>query len=253
MLGAPANIAAPPIVRPPNTLGFQMGQPGDTRLGSFGSNNQFENFAGPRDWVYNFAAPDYDFSGVRNQFTWTETVGFQGRWQPAGGDVNRIYRKGASGQDSHTLVLECGVNPSAVPVGDKVVLWIQEGPGDYQGTALNLSGYNMPLRQKMTCTASTASAWGDADGTRIIELDAGQALPAIDHYPAKYSGGWYERSTLQHRHWSFFQDNATKELRHPLGQFTDIAINEVLANGGYFVSGGQQFLPTWAPTNEMGF
>lgn len=243
LTNAPANIAAPPIVRPPSGLAFDMAT--GSKKGWPGSNNQFENFGADRDWANNFSDPQNSFAAIRNQFTWFAIQGFEGQWEPAGGDVNRIYRKGASGQDARTLVMECGPNPAAVPVGDKVVLFRSTSPGDIQGGSLNLSGYNLPLRQKMTCTASSGSAWGDGNGTRIIELDAGQALPGIDYYPAKYSGGWYEKSVLQHRHWSFYSNSAAKQLRHPLGLYTDIARNQVLANGGYFVSGGVQFQPTW--------
>lgn len=243
---SPPNVAAPPIITPPSDYNFDMSQPGTAMRGWPGSNNQFANFEKTRDWAANFADQQESFAGIRWQPSWPEILGFYGTWQPAGGDVKRIRRKGTSGQDLRTLVLECGPNPAAVPAGDKVVLWLQPSAGAYDAaTTYNLSGYNLPLKQKMTVVRSTGSPWGVIDGTRIIELDAGQDLPAIDFTVPTYSGGWYTKTTIQHRHWSFYADSSTKALRHPLSWYTDLSLNSVLKNGGYIMLGGVQHQPTW--------
>jgi hypothetical protein len=218
-----------------------------SKRGWAGSNNQFENFGAPRDWVFNFSNEGESFAGIRWQPTWLDIRGFYGSWEPAGGDVLRVRRKGDSGRAARTLVFECAVNPAAVPVGEKVVLWaISSDGGANSDTTLNLSGFKLQLKQKYTVTASTGSAEGDTTGRRIIEVDVGVDLPDIDHTPGTISAQFGStRSILQHRHWSFYKNSAKRSLRHPLGWFTELSLRSVLANGGYLVLGGGQWQPTW--------
>lgn len=234
----------PALVRAPSSFNFGMAT--GPKKGWPGSNNQFEHFGTDRDWAANFSDPGEGFSGIRWQPTWVDVRGYHGLWEPAGGDVFRVRRKGTRGRDARTLVFEGGPNPAAVPVGDKVVFWAMDSDGGANGdTALDLSGWKLQLKTKYTVTASRGSAMGDANGRRIIEIDAGTTLPAIDHRPGGVQGPWYERRTLQHRHWSFYKNSATRELRHPLGWFVDLSLNSVLKNGGYLMLGGLQWTPTW--------
>ena len=145
------------------------------------------------------------------------------------------------------MVLVCGPNPAAVPAGDKVVLFQSL---DYNGhvartTSLNLSGFNVPMRQKVNVLRSQGSANWDAEGRRIIEVDMGSALPAIDHYPDSIDGG----KTLRCRHWSFYKNAAQRELRHPLGWFRDLSKQSV-NGGGHIMLGGLQGQPTWFDWTE---
>jgi hypothetical protein len=55
---------------------------------------------------------------------------------------------------------------------------------------------------------------------------------------------------MRHRHWSFYKNAATKTMRHPLGWFTDITLNNVIPNGGYSMLGGIQHIPTWYDWTE---
>jgi hypothetical protein len=242
LVNSPGNVAAPPIVTPPSALAFDMAT--GSKRGWYGSNNQFENFFLTRDWAANFADQSESFAGIRWQPTWTQAFGFYGTWEVAGGDVFRVQRKGTTGPDAQTLVFTCGPNPAAVPVGEPVVFWQSFSQGDYStNSTLNLSGYNLPLRQKLTVSRSVGSAFGDPNGRRIIEVNVGQALPAIDFSPATNAG--VTQKQLQHRHWRFYKDTATKALRYPLSNMTDLSINSVLANGGYLMLGGMQSQPTY--------
>jgi hypothetical protein len=247
MVNSPSNVAAPPIVSAPGALSFDMAQSGTAMRGWYGSNNQFENYLVARDWTANFADQAESFAGIRWQPTFDYAMGWTGQWETSGGDVRKVTRKGTTGADARTLVFECDPNPAAIPVGDPVVFWSSFSEGDYSASAtLNLSGYNLPLRQKLTVTRSVGSAYADTNGRRIIEIDTGQALPDISFVPGTYSiQGWWTRTQLQFRHWSFYKDTATKALRHPLGPMTDLSLNSVLGNGGYLVLGGQQGQPTW--------
>lgn len=245
MLPSPGNVAAPPIVRPPSDFNFDLGTNPAVK-GWPATNNQFANFGADRDWTYNFRDPNESFSGIRWQPTWFDVIGWNAAgWEPAGGEVYRLYRKGDSGQAAHTIVLECEANTAAVPVGDPVVVFQKWNDGDWNMGTLDLNGYKLPLRTKMTCVGGWGEWWNDGRGRRVIELDAGQELPWFDHYPGFYESQYARRSQVQCRHWSFFKGRNNKELRHPLGWFTDISKNQVLANGGYLMLGGMQAVPTW--------
>lgn len=250
LFNSPSNVAAPPIVTPPSEFNFDMATA--SKRGWPGSNNQFENFFAARDWTANFADQQESFAGIRWQPTWHYLMGFEGRWEPAGGDVYRVYRKGTAGADVRTLVFECSPNPAAIPPGEQIVFWQSFSEGDYSPNAqLNLSGYNLQLRQKLTVSRSVGSAYANTAGRRIIEIDTGQSLPAIDYTPPTYSvQGWWTARQLQFRHWAFYKNSATKELRHPLGQMTDLSINSVLKNNGYVMLGGNQGQPTWIDTTR---
>lgn len=244
LLSGGPNIPAPSIQQPDSALLFNMAS---ARPGVPAVNDQFEYITyGNREWAWCFNHPLEGFAGVRWQPTWIRAEGFYGAWEPSHGNIFRAYRKGASGQDAQTLVLECGPNPVAIPVGDKVVLYTSPDDGNVdRTTALNLSGFNVPLRQKLTVVGGAASAAFDANGKRIVEVDLGAPLPAIDYTPPAQADTWWRSSTFQMRHWSFYSDASTKRLRHPLGWFRDISLNDILPNGGYVMLGGCQFIPTW--------
>ena len=238
---SPSNIAAPAIITPPSGLSFDFAT---ARPGVPAVNDQFEYFSIPRDWAFNFKHPTQGFGSIRWQPTWKRADGFYGSWEPAEGEIYRIQRKGATGAAAQTLVFTCGPNPATVPIGEKVVIWDLLG---WDGsvaptTSRNLSGYNLPLRSKMTVTGGAGSAQWDANGRRIIEVAAGVNLPAIDYtVPSNVDTG----QTMRLRHWAFYKNTATKEMRHPLGWFSDISINSAIANGGYIMLGGLQGQPTW--------
>lgn len=242
LLGGESN-SAPAILTAPAGVLFDMTT---QRRGVPAVNDQFEALTYARDWPFCFNHPLEGFAGVRWQPTWMHAEGFFGAWEPAQGHIFRAYRKGASGQDAQTLVLVSGPNPAPIPAGDPVVLFTaaQEGNTD-RVASLNLNGFNVPLRQKLTCLRSTPSTVYDPNGQRVVELDMGAPLPAIDYVPPAQPNTWYASSTFQLRHWSFYADASTKRLRHPLGWFSDISLNSILANGGYVMLGGNQFIPTW--------
>lgn len=235
----------PAIGSPASALGFDLAT--GPKRGWPASNNQFDNFNAERDWAYNFANEEESFAGIRWQPTWMNIQGFFGIWEPAGGDVLRVRRKGSSGRAARTLVFECAANPAAVPVGEPVVFWsMTKDGGANEEVVLDLSGYRLRLKQKHAVTASSGSAPYDPKGRRIIEIDAGQELPAIDHLPARVESQWGTmRSALQHRHWAFYKDSGTRALRHPIARFTELSLHSVLANGGYVMLGGGQWVPTW--------
>lgn len=241
---------SPPIITPPSGFNFDMAT--GTKRGWPGSNNQFDNYRQTREWNYNFADLGEGFAGIRWQPTWFDVNGFVGWWQPAGGDVNRIQRKGPTGQDSRTLVLNCSPNSLTIPVGEPVVLW--ENYGEYDNpltTAFNLNGYNMPVRSKMTVTGGSGSPAYDTVNPRVIEVDAGTALPAIDFTPPRWTSGGFNRSTIQHRHWRFLANTATNEMRFPMNEFSQRTVTDVIGNGGYAMLGGDQFQPTGADWTQM--
>lgn len=213
------------------------------------NNNQFEYFAASREWEHNFIHPTQGFAGIRWQPTWKRADGFYGSWEPAEVEVYHLYRKGSSGQDAQTLVLECGPNPASVPAGDKMVLF---QVGDYNGsvvrnTSMNLNGFNIPMRQKLNVLRSQGSTTYDTNGRQRIEIDVGSPMPAIDHWTGDSAGGGKD---LRVRHWSFYKNGATKELRHPLGWFKDLSITDTVSNGGYIMLGGLQGQPTWYDWTE---
>jgi hypothetical protein len=238
------NIAAPPIVTPPSDLTFNMAT---AKPGVPGVNDQFENYGKAREWAFCFNHPTEGFAGIRWQPTWKRADGYYGSWEPAEGEIFRVHRKGASGADLRTLVLTCGPNPAAIPAGESVVLWDVPSNGGVSKsiTSLNLSGFNLPLMSKLTVAASTGSAAYDVNGRRLIEIAFGQDLPAIDYTVPTFSENNTTWRRLRHRHWSFYKNTATKALRHPIGWFTGITLDNVLKNGGYSMLGGVQHLPTW--------
>jgi hypothetical protein len=198
-----------------------------------------------RDWAASFNHSSEGFAGIRWTNQWKRTKQRLGEWEPAEGEVLRIRRKGASGQDANTLVFHCTANPAAVPVGDKVVAWTvldREG-GVSAETTLSLSGYFLPLKSKLTVSGGAGSARGNAAGERLIEVNVGSPLPAIDYYPTQLSndGG----STVRLRHWSFYANSATKALRHPVGWFAGLSRDQVLPSNGHIILGGLAGHPTW--------
>lgn len=46
---------------------------------------------------------------------------------------------------------------------------------------------------------------------------------------------------MQLRHWSFYANAATKELRHPLKTFADITLRKAIPGGGYVMLGGNKW------------
>lgn len=244
LLGSPPDASFPGIVPGPADLLFDMTV---RRPGVPAVNDQFERFGEPRTWEANWTHPE-GFCGVRWQPTWMRADGFYGSWEPAEGEVFRIRRKGASGQDAQTLVVTMGPNPAPVPVGDSLVVWEVDGydGGVKHSSALALSGWNLPLRSKLTVTACAPSAPWDDQGRREVEVDAGTALPAIDWTVPSYdSGGGWMQQTVRARHWSFFVDASEHRLRWPLPWFRDNSLDLVLPNGGYVMLGGLQHRPVW--------
>jgi hypothetical protein len=241
---SPANIAAPAIVTPPADLSFNMAT---ARPGVPGVNDQFENLTRARDWTQNFKHPTEGFAGIRWQPTWKRADGFQGSWQPAEGEIFKIARKGTTGADLRTLVFTCGPNDAAIPVGDSIVIWYVPSNGgvDKAQTSLALSGYNLPLLSKLTVTASTGSKTYDTAGRRIVEIQTSADLPAIDYTVPTFVESSTTWRRMRMRHWSFYKDASTKAMRHPLGWFCGITIDNIVPNGGYCMLGGLQHLPTW--------
>ncbi len=246
LTNAPPNIAAPAIVTPPSDLVFNMAT---ARPGVPGINDQFTNFERPREWEYTFKHPTQGFAGIRWQPTWKRADGYFGSWEPAEGEIYRIQRKASSGANQQVLVLTCGPNTATIPTGEKVVLWNVPFNGAVNRTmsSMNLSGYSLPLLSKLTVSGGAGSAQYDADGRRMIEINTGTNLPAIDYtVPTNEDGG----SQMRHRHWAFYKNTATKEMRHPIGWYCDISINSAIANGGYIMLGGVQHIPTWYDWTE---
>lgn len=237
---------APPVVTPPSGLLFDLAQ---MRPGVPGSNNQFNRFDEGRDWAATLSHPTQGFAGVRWQPTWLRSEGFFGDWTPAEGEVRRIYRKGDSGADLRTLVFECGPNPATIPVGDAVVVWWTEewfGGVSRITNTLDLNGFQLPLRQKLTVTGGSGSALWDAFGVRTVEVRFGEDLPPIDYVPPTAedpSAGTFYRVRL--RHWEFYADPLNRTLRRPLDRFAWRSKEEVLKNGGWVMLGGLQHIPTW--------
>ncbi len=245
LLRSDLGLAAPPGIGGPSDLIFGMTS---ARPGVPGVNDQFERFGEPRTWEVNWTNPE-GFAGVRWQPTWMRADGYYGSWEPAEGEVFRIRRKGVSGQDQQILTVTCGPNPAPVPAGDSVVLWEVDGynGGVRRNSAKALSGYNLPLRTKMTVVASRPSATWDANGRREIDIDAGVPLPAIDHVIPSFVD--QERNetwqSMRLRHWSFYVDGSVNRLRWPLPWFRDNSLELVLPYGGHVLLGGLQMRPTW--------
>ena len=228
----------------PIDLGFDMAK---ARPGVPGINDQFENLTRERNWPATFAHPTEGFAGIRWQPTWKRADGYYGSWQPAEFEIYRIRRKGTTGADANRLILTCGPNNAAVPVNDKVVLWYVPSNGGVDRTrnSFDLSGFSLPLRSKVNVTGSTPSATYDAAGRRLIEIDAGGPLPAIDYTVPTFVEGGATWRHLRGRHWSFYKDSSVKSYRHPLQWFTGITKDDILKGGGYVMLGGLQHIPTW--------
>lgn len=241
---SPANISAPVAAPEPNSLEFNMaiqrsGVPGVVDVG--------ETFTRQRNWLSNFAIPGEGFAGIRWCPSWIDGLDRPGFSEPATADIYRIHRKGASGADQQTLVFTCGPNPAAIPTGDSIVVWNNDTIDVVtQNSSYDLSGFLLPTRSKLTVSASTASAAQDVDGRRTVEVNFGTALPAIDFTPAWLTSGSVTKSAMQLRHWSFYANAATKQLRQPIALHASITLNQALPAGGYIMLGGNQFAsPTY--------
>jgi hypothetical protein len=241
---SPGDFYAPPIIGGTASRLFSMGT---ARKGVPAVNDQFELFGRPRSWDVNYTHAE-GFCGVRWQPTWLRADGYYGSWEPAEGEVFRIHRKGASGVDARTAVFTCGANPSAVPVGDPVVLFEVDG---YDGGVTRaasyevLPGFTLPTRQKLVCTGGAGSAPWQPEGRRIIEVQFAEDLPAFDYAVPTFNAGWYQAQKLRMRHWSFYADASTRRMRWPLPWFSDNTKDLVLPNGGYADIGGLQHRPVW--------
>lgn len=236
---SPANILAPVTAPEPNSLEFNMaiqrsGVPGIVDVG--------EAFSRQRSWLSNFAIPGEGFAGIRWCPSWIDGIDRPGFSEPATADIYRIQRKGASGADQQTLVFTCGPNPAAIPAGDSVVIWNNTTIDLVaQSSGYDLSGFMLPLRSKLAVSASAASEIHDADGRRTVEVNFGTALPAIDFTPSWITAGGISKSTMQLRHWSFYANAATKQLRQPIKLHASLTLNQALPAGGYIILGGNQF------------
>lgn len=245
LIRSPGDVASPALIGGPSELIFDMTT---ARPGVPGVNDQFERFGESRTWEANYTHPE-GFAGVRWQPTWMRADGYYGSWEPAEGEIFRIRRKGTTGQGARTLVITAGPNPAPIPVGDSVVLWEVDGynGGVRRNAFINLSGYNLPMRAKMTVTACTPSAPWDGEGRRIIEVDAGTELPAIDLTVQPFTDTQRNETwqSMRVRHWSFYVDRSINRMRWPLPWFRDNTLDLVLPNNGYVMLGGLQMRPTW--------
>lgn len=238
---APPSEAAPTVVDPSPDLNFNLSS---VRPGVPGIVDAGGTFARHRDWTQNFGHPDYSFSAVRWTVPWLRHDANYGFFEPASADIYRIHRKGSAGADAQTLVFTCSPNTAPVPAGESVVVWDSTAEDAVTLTTTHdLSGYALPTRSKLTVSASTPSAMLDAAGRRLIEVNTGAALPAIDFSPSWYAGQYVQKSTMQLRHWAFYKNSATKALRNPLANYAKIT-REALSGGGHVVIGGTQFATT---------
>lgn len=235
---APANVAAPTIIDAPPDLNFSLAALRSGVPGIVDANNML---ALDRDWSQNFGHPDLSFSAVRWCPSWVRHDSHYGSWEPASADIYRIQRKGASGADAQTLVFTCSPNTASIPVGDSIVVWDSTAENVVtQNTSHDLSGYALPTRSKLTVSACTPSALLSAAGRRLIEVNVGVALPAIDYSPTFYAGEFVQKSTMQLRHWSFYKNSVAKTLRNPLTNYAKIT-HEALRGGGHVILGGSGF------------
>lgn len=248
------NIAAPPIVTPPEDLLFDLAALTEWPL----SNNQFDNLAQSRDWQATLNGPQHRYSGVRYQPTWlSKNRDAFPAWQPAMNRVDRVYRKGATGGLQRVLVFECEHNTNQIKAGDQgwfyAVGGISSDPfegGVDPAASLDLGGFSLPLKQKLTITGSTPSPDDPAASKSYVEVTFGQDLPAIDFTPPQYEpydwAAGYTEPVLIFVHHSFYADASTRRLRYPLSWHLDILKFDVLGAGGAVVVGGLQRLPTWS-------
>lgn len=237
---APAGLALPILPAPPTSSHRDLLFNPPTW--KWHVNDQFEYMYSDRDWAGTIAKSDGGFLGWRNQLTWLRADGFYGGWEPAEREVRRAYRKGSTGLDARTLVLECGPNPGVVRVDgtERVVLWKVT---DYNGgvrpdTAWNVAGYNIPLKSKLPLIGSTPSPMWNGEASSFLEVEMPADMPAIDFSPGGGPNG------LRVRHWSFWKDSVAKTARRPADSF-DYYAHQVINAGGWFNSGGAQGIPTW--------
>lgn len=205
-------------------------------------NDQHELFFADRDWAATIAKTDGGFLGWRNELSWIRADGYFGSWEPAEREVRRVYRKGASGADLRTLVLECSPNPGEVRADgtERAVLWKVDAWDGVVApdTAWASAGFNIPLKQKLPITGSTPSTRWNATESSFLEIEMPGDMPAIDFVPGAGPGG------MRVRHWSFWLDSTNKVPRYPAATFDHYA-HQVIAAGGWFVSGGNQGTPYW--------
>jgi len=236
------NIAAPAIVTPPAAKLFDYSAKLDWPM----TNNQFDNLGLSRDWYWTLNGTQHRYGGVRYQPTWQ----FKGRgafpgWQPAIDRVDRVYRKGASGAALRTLVFEREHNTNQIRAGDTCWLYLV---GDFEGsanpaTSVDVGGFSLPLKKKLTVAACTPSPDNPADSKSYVEVTFTQDLPAVNYTPPALGTN---DPKLLFVHHSFYADATTRRLRYPLSWHLDILKNDVLGNGGHVVVGGLQRIPTWA-------
>jgi hypothetical protein len=194
-----------------------------------------------RDWEYAYVNPIEGFMGVRwcPSWIWTDTQ--IAAWQPASADVYRVQRKGEAGDEARTLVFTCSPNSNAIPVGDPVVIW--EAADDVttsDNISHDLAGYNLSLKTKLRVSSCTPSQIYDTAGRQIIEIDTGGVLPVIDYLPPFFTtSSGSQKSTMRLRHWEFYGNPATKQLRLPLPAFAQNTRIAVLS-GGHAILGGNQ-------------
>lgn len=239
----PGNVAAPPPLADTGDLSFA---PQRDRPGVPGINNLDDVPLTYREWNFNFRSPDQGFVGNRISLPWVRYDKFVSAWEPANADIYRIQRKGSTGADLRTLIFTCSPNTATIPVGDPIVVWDQTDDATVvQNASHTLSGFALPTRSKLTVSACTASPPYDINGRRIIEVNMGVDLPAIDYSPTFYAGeAGYSKSTMQLRHWSFYRNAATKELRRPLVGFANTIKASLLPSDGWCILGGTRWSPT---------
>ena len=248
------NLAAPVVVQPERPFDLE-------RLLEFPlTNNQFDNLGIARDWHATLNGPLHRYSGVRYQPTWfgqNADVSRPGgtaypQWQCASARVYRAYRKGASGGDQRVLRLEIEHNTNRIRSGDQGWLYMLDG---YAGSAsgassLDLGGFSLPLKSKLTVTGSEPSPDDPIDSRAYVDITFPNDLPNINYSPPTFRPhDWapdYTEPQLIFVHHSFYADALTKRLRYPLSWHLDILKLDVLDNGGSVVVGGLQRLPVWS-------
>lgn len=239
---SPLNATAATPEQPSTDLNFAIRS---ARPGVPGVNDPGDRLTLHRDWTFNFSNPDQGFSGIRWNQSWIRTEYDETVWQHANADIYRIQRKGTVGADLQTLVFTCSPNTHAIPAGDPVVIWDATNDTDVvQNTSHSLSGFALPTRTKLAISSCTPSAIYDENGRRIIEINFGTNLPAIDHVPAWFAvPGGGQKSSMQLRHWKFYANETLKEFRHPLKALAQITKTNALPNNGYIILGGNKFYP----------
>lgn len=249
------NVYAPAIVTPPSEQLWSY--TADTQKLQWPlTNNQFDNIVARsngqlRDWFWTMNGPQHRFGGIRYYWSWLHKgENAYPHWQPAVRKVYNVRRKGTTGVDAQTLVYTCSLNTANIPVGDQV--WFLLEDMGYHGniapqSTLDIGGYTLNLRQKMSVSRSVASPTGSFDHTTVrstIEVITGSALPAINYTPPADIWGEPQLRLIHH---SFYANAATKTLRHPYDWHFGILKDEIAAAPtlGHVVLGGLQGIPTW--------